>query len=98
MARRCSCRRWMPSCRCSSNLTKANKARGMKRILPYAALGVLQVFFLTAAFLVGYLSYARIDSGESAVIPNLGGDTYPILSQVRSLLASHFIGSMPDDK
>jgi carboxyl-terminal processing protease len=70
----------------------------MKRILPYAALCVLQVFFLVAAFLVGYLAYARTADGGTPVIPGLSGGSYPILSQVRSLLAAHFIGSMPDDK
>jgi carboxyl-terminal processing protease len=70
----------------------------MKRILPYAALGVLQAFFLAAAFLIGYLAYDRTGEGGAAVIPGLGTDPYPILTQVRSLLSAHFIGSMPDDK
>ncbi len=70
----------------------------MKRIVPYAALGVLQAFFLVAAFLVGYLAYARTTDGPTGTIPGLSGGAYPILAQVRSLLAAHFIGSLPDDK
>ena len=70
----------------------------MKRILPYAALGALQVFFLGTAFLVGYLAYARTATAGTNMLPGLGAESYPILTQLRGLLAAHFIGSLPDDK
>jgi carboxyl-terminal processing protease len=71
----------------------------MKRILPYAALGVLQAFFLVAAFLLGVLVYGRTADGSPPVIPGLSpGSSYPILAEIRGLLAAHFIGSLPDDK
>lgn len=71
----------------------------MKRFLTYAAISALQVFFLSAAFLVGFLVYAQTsDDGTDTIIPGLGGGAYPILTQVRSLLAAHFIGDMPDDE
>ena len=74
------------------------RAGGMKRILPYMALGALQVFFLTTAFLIGYLAYARTADGGPNVVAALSGGDYPILTQVRTLLGAHFIGNLPDDK
>ena len=77
-----------------------NSETKMKRFLPFVALGVLQALFLTVAFLGGYVVRA---AGVEAVQPlNLlaggGQGKYALLDEIHGLLATHYIGALPDDK
>ena len=72
----------------------------MKRILPYAAIGLLQAAFLTVAFATGYV-VRGVESDQATPLGLLspgGSSNYPLLNEVRGLLASHYIGTLPADK
>ena len=72
----------------------------MKRFLPLAILGVAQVFFLATAFFAGYLVRATdVDAVQPFnLLSASGGVQYPLLSEIHGLLATHYIGTLPDDK
>jgi carboxyl-terminal processing protease len=72
----------------------------MKRYGPYVALGVLQVLFLTLAFAAGYVvrASAADDLQPLTLLGASGSGKYPILDEIHSLLASHYLGTLPDDK
>jgi carboxyl-terminal processing protease len=72
----------------------------MKRILPLVVLGVAQVLFLATAFFAGYI--VRATDAEANQPFNLlaagGNGKYPLLDEIHGLLATHYIGTLPDDK
>src|SRR5579859_5304264 len=72
----------------------------MKRYGPYVALGVLQVLFLTLAFAAGYVvrASAADDLQPLTLLGASGAGKYPILDEIHSLLANHYLGTLPDDK
>lgn len=77
-----------------------NSETQMKRIGPYVALGVAQALFLTVAFLAGYVTRAT-SAGDLQPLTLIGGSSsarYPLLDEIRGLLAAHYVGTLPDDK
>jgi carboxyl-terminal processing protease len=72
----------------------------MKRILPYAAIGLLQAAFLTGAFVTGYLVRAAVgdQSAPLSLLSPGGSGQYALLGEVHGLLLSHYIGALPTDK
>ncbi|MCC7359035.1 MAG: S41 family peptidase [Anaerolineales bacterium] len=62
-----------------------------------AAFAVLDLIFLTAAFLTGYLVRAVSAELPLALPFTAGGGRYALLDEVRALLADHYIGPLPDD-
>ena len=71
----------------------------MKRYGPYILVGIAQVLFLTVAFLAGYVVRAEYadDTQPLSLLGISSPGQYPILDQIKSLLASHYIGKLPDD-
>ncbi len=71
----------------------------MKRVGPYVALGIAQALFLTVAFLTGYVTRA-VYADDLQPLTLIGGSAakYPLLDEIRSLLATHYIGTLPDEK
>jgi len=75
----------------------ATRARA-QRLRSLAAFAVLDILFLTAAFLAGYLVRA-VATDQPGPLPFVGGgERYPLLNEVRGLLADHFIGPLPDEE
>ena len=73
-----------------------NRLPKLPHLLGFA---LLTLFFNTAAFVTGY--YVRAATAEDAALPfpALGSrDAYPLLTQIRSLLADRYIGSLPDGR
>ncbi len=73
----------------------------MKKSSSLLAFGLLQVVFLSVAFLSGYVVRAAEDQSGTlgwSQIVRPGADRYPLLAEVRGLLHDHFIGTLPDDK
>ena len=72
----------------------------MKRFLPLVVLGVAQVLFLTVAFFAGYVVRATdVDQLQPFNLLSAGASgKYALLDEIHALLATHFIGSLPDDK
>jgi carboxyl-terminal processing protease len=77
-----------------------NNETQMKRFGPYVAVGVVQVLFLTVAFLAGYVTRAAAaDNGQPLTLFGAAGSArYPLLDEIHSLLATHYLGTLPDDK
>lgn len=77
-----------------------NSETRMKRILPFVVLGVGQALFLTLAFLAGYVvraTYVDQVPALSVLAPGNSGK-YAVLDEIRGLLATHYIGVLPDEK
>jgi carboxyl-terminal processing protease len=72
----------------------------MKRFLPLLVLGVAQALFLTLAFFAGYVVRATyVDQLQPfSLLPAGGAGKYPLLDEIRGLLATHYIGAQPDEK
>jgi carboxyl-terminal processing protease len=78
----------------------ANSESQMKRILPFALLGLIQALFLAVAFLAGYVTRATYTDQVqplSLLAPG-GSGKYALLDEIRGLMATHYIGTLPDDK
>ena len=72
----------------------------MKRSMPLIVLGVAQVLFMAAAFFAGYVVRATyVDAVPPLSLLGAGaGGKYALLDEIHALLATHFIGTLPDDK
>ena len=70
----------------------------MKRYLPLAVVGVAQAVFLTVAFFAGFVVHATYVDQLQPFSLLSGGDKYPLLDEIHGLLATHFVGTLPDDK
>jgi carboxyl-terminal processing protease len=69
----------------------------MKRYLPVLVVGVAQALLLTVAFFAGFVVHATyIDQEQPFNLPAAG--KYALLDEIRGLLATHYIGTVPDDK
>jgi carboxyl-terminal processing protease len=70
----------------------------MKKSTALVIFGVIQVVFIGVAFLSGYLVRAATSVGSlPGLLSGATPDTYPLLAEVRGLLAASFIGTLPDD-
>lgn len=81
------------------SVSDADPARARaKRFRSLAVFAALDILFLTAAFLAGYLVRA-VAADQPLPLPFAGdAERYPILSEVRRLLADHYIGPLPDEQ
>ncbi len=71
----------------------------MKRFLPLLVLGVAQALFLSVAFFAGYIVRATdVDAQQPFNLVAGNSGKYALLDEIHALLATHFIGSLPDDK
>jgi carboxyl-terminal processing protease len=73
----------------------------MKKSRALLAFGLLQVVFLSVAFLSGYVVRAADDQAGAlgwSQLVRTGGDRYPLLAEVRGLLRDHYIDALPDDQ
>jgi len=72
----------------------------MKRILPLVIFGVVQALFLALAFLAGYVVHATyVDhAAPFSALASSNPGNYALLDEIRGLLATHYIGTQPDDK
>jgi carboxyl-terminal processing protease len=71
----------------------------MKRYLPLVVVGVAQVLFLTVAFFAGFVVHATyVDQVQPFNLLPASVGKYPLLDEIHGLLATHYIGSLPDDK
>ncbi len=78
-----------------SDPERTARARRVRGLLAFA---VIDVLFLTVAFLAGYLVRA-VSPQPTLTLPFTSGDhQYPILGEVRGLLEDHFLGPLPDEK
>jgi len=78
-----------------SDAARAARAKRLRGLVAFAALDVL---FLTAAFLSGYLVRA-VAAQPPLTLPFANpNDQYPLLGEVRSLLEDHFLGPLPDEQ
>jgi carboxyl-terminal processing protease len=71
----------------------------MKRYLPLVLLGIAQALFLTVAFFAGFVVHATYvdQAAPFGLLPGAAGP-YPLLNEIHGLLATHYLGSLPDDK
>ena len=70
----------------------------MKKSTALVIFGVIQIVFIGVAFLSGYLVRAATSvSSLPGLLAGAAPDTYPLLAEVRGLLAASFIGTLPDD-
>jgi carboxyl-terminal processing protease len=71
----------------------------MKRYLPLVVVGVAQVLFLTVAFFAGFVVHATyVDQVQPFNLLPASAGKYPLLDEIHGLLATHYIGSLPDNK
>jgi carboxyl-terminal processing protease len=72
----------------------------MKRYLPLVVVGVAQALFLTVAFFAGFVVHATyVDQVQPFnLLPAGGAGNYLLLDEIHGLLATHYIGTLPDDK
>ena len=73
----------------------------MKKSTALLTFAILDIFFLLVAFAAGYAVRAvnEPDAEPPDWLPSRGaGDSYPLLAEVRTLLESRFIGTLPDDQ
>lgn len=75
-----------------------NNASWSQRAVSLSIFAVVNIFFLTVAFLAGYtLRAATVEAGLNEPLLGSRPDRYPLLAEARSLLEEHFIGPLPPD-
>ena len=72
----------------------------MKKSTALVIFGLIQVVFILVAFASGYVVRAagELDPATLPLLPGQTPDSYPLLAEVRGLLAASFIGPLPNDK
>ena len=75
--------------------------QNLRRYFGLFSFALLATILLGAAFAVGFYSRAvLVEQAEVPLPPGLaaGGDTYPLLKEIRDLLAQRYINSLPDQQ
>lgn len=67
----------------------------MKKSTTLVIFGIVQVIFIAVAFVSGYI--VRAAAGGAPWLVGQTPDNYPLLAEVRGLLAASFIGPLPAD-
>ena len=78
-------------------MSVSDPARG-KRLRSLLVFALLDLIFLSSAFLAGYLVRAITTEQRLALPFTAGAGRYALLDEVRGLLADHFIGPLPDEQ
>jgi carboxyl-terminal processing protease len=70
-----------------------NRLPAVSRLVGFA---LLALFFNVTAFAAGYVVRAASPAAAPLPLPAFGSDPYPLLTEIRGLLAQRFIGTLPD--
>ncbi len=73
----------------------------MKKLTEITTFAAVAALFLTVAFGAGYYTRALTAEDKALALPVPGltpSDPYPILTQIRQIIETHYIGTLPDQK